>query len=75
MPTCRRRSNRPGAINAAAWSRPPAPVRYRELALTNTLKNADIGISMDGRGRWMDNVFIERLWRALSVPERVRDRH
>ena len=23
-------------------------------------------ISMDGRGRWMDNVFIERLWRSLK---------
>jgi putative transposase len=25
-----------------------------------------IRISMDGRGRWMDNVFIERLWRSLK---------
>jgi putative transposase len=30
------------------------------------LKDADIRISMDGRGRWMDNVFIERLWRSLK---------
>ena len=30
------------------------------------LKGADIRISMDGRGRWMDNVFIERLWRSLK---------
>ena len=27
---------------------------------------AGIQISMDGRGRWMDNVFIERLWRSLK---------
>jgi putative transposase len=27
---------------------------------------AGIRISMDGRGRWMDNVFIERLWRSLK---------
>ena len=27
---------------------------------------AGIAISMDGRGRWMDNVFIERLWRSLK---------
>lgn len=27
---------------------------------------AGIKISMDGRGRWMDNVFIERLWRSLK---------
>jgi hypothetical protein len=25
-----------------------------------------VRISMDGRGRWMDNVFIERLWRSLK---------
>ena len=31
-----------------------------------TLRDADIRISMDGRGRWMDNVFIERLWRSLK---------
>jgi putative transposase len=36
------------------------------FAFTNTLKDADIRISMDGRGRWMDNVFIERLWRSLK---------
>ena len=28
--------------------------------------DAGIRISMDGRGRWMDNVFIERLWRSLK---------
>jgi putative transposase len=36
------------------------------FAFTATLKEADIRISMDGRGRWMDNVFIERLWRSLK---------
>ena len=30
------------------------------------LKRREIDISMDGRGRWMDNVFIERLWRSLK---------
>ena len=30
------------------------------------LSNADIKISMDGRRRWIDNVFIERLWRSLK---------
>ena len=28
--------------------------------------DAGIRISMDGRGRWMDDVFIERLWRSLK---------
>ena len=33
---------------------------------TQALKAAGIRISMDGRGRWLDNVFIERLWRSLK---------
>ena len=33
---------------------------------TRVLKRAGIRISMDGKGRWMDNVFIERLWRSLK---------
>ena len=33
---------------------------------TDTLSGAGIRISMDGKGRWMDNVFIERLWRSLK---------
>jgi len=33
---------------------------------TGVLHAAKIAISMDGRGRWLDNVFIERLWRSLK---------
>jgi putative transposase len=33
---------------------------------TGALEATGIKISMDGRGRWMDNVFIERLWRSLK---------
>ena len=40
--------------------------QFTSFAFTNTLKDANIRISMDGRGRWMDNVFIERLWRSLK---------
>ena len=36
---------------------------------TNVLKEAGVTISMDGKGRWMDNVFIERLWRSLKYEE------
>ena len=36
---------------------------------TGTLEQAGIRISMDGRGRWMDNVFIERLWRSLKYED------
>ncbi len=38
---------------------------------TERLKAAGVAISMDGKGRWIDNVFIERLWR--SVKYRVKD--
>lgn len=33
---------------------------------TSALSTADIRISMDGKGQWVDNVFIERLWRSLK---------
>jgi putative transposase len=36
---------------------------------TGALAAAGVRISMDGRGRWMDNIFIERLWRSLKHEE------
>ena len=36
---------------------------------TDVLKDNGIKISMDGKGRWIDNVFIERLWRSLKYEE------
>jgi putative transposase len=33
------------------------------------LESRGVRISMDGRGRWMDNVFIERLWRSVKYEE------
>jgi len=36
---------------------------------TGELKAHDIRISMDGKGRWMDNVFVERLWRSVKYEE------
>jgi putative transposase len=35
----------------------------------NVLKDAGVAISMDGKGRWIDNVFIERLWRSVKYEE------
>lgn len=40
--------------------------QFTSLAFTNILKDHQIKISMDGKGRWMDNVFVERLWRSLK---------
>lgn len=36
---------------------------------TRVLKNAGVAISMDGKGRWIDNVFIGRLWRSVKNEE------
>ena len=40
--------------------------QFTSAVFTGVLTAAGIRISMDGRGRWMDNVFIERLWRSLK---------
>jgi putative transposase len=40
--------------------------QFTSLDFTEKLKDAEIKVSMDGRGRWIDNRFIERLWRSLK---------
>ena len=47
------------------------PIRVVQFtsAFTGVLKAAGIRISMDGKGRWVDNVFVERLWRSLKYEE------
>ena len=40
--------------------------QFTGFAFTGRLREAGIRISMDGRGRFMDNIFIERLWRSLK---------
>jgi putative transposase len=40
--------------------------QFTSPRFTAMLQRAGVRISMDGRGRWMDNVFIERLWRSLK---------
>ena len=40
--------------------------QFTSPRFTDVLKDAGVRISMDGRGRWMDNVFIERLWRSMK---------
>lgn len=43
--------------------------QYTSLDYIGMLKESDIRISMDGRGRCMDNIFTERLWRSLKYQE------
>jgi putative transposase len=45
--------------------------QFTSAAFTNKLEDAGIAISMDGRGRFMDNIFIERLWRSIKYEEIV----
>ena len=43
--------------------------QYTSKEFTGTLKDHQIKISMDGKGRAMDNIFIERLWRSVKYEE------
>jgi putative transposase len=43
--------------------------QFTSDAWTKALKDAEVRISMDGKGRWIDNVFIERLWRSLKYED------
>jgi putative transposase len=43
--------------------------QFTSEEFTNTLKDHEITISMDGKGRCMDNIFVERLWRSLKYEE------
>ena len=40
--------------------------QFTSIAFTSALQDAGMRCSMDGRGRCLDNVFIERLWRSLK---------
>ena len=43
--------------------------QFTSEAFTGLLKNNGIAISMDGRGSWRDNVFVERLWKSVKYEE------
>jgi putative transposase len=43
--------------------------QFTSVAFTGALAEAGVAISMDGRERWMDNVFIERLWPSLKCED------
>jgi putative transposase len=60
---CALRRGRPGIFNSDQGS------QFTSEKFTGELEARDIAISMDGRGRCMDNIFIERLWRSLKYEE------
>jgi putative transposase len=43
--------------------------QFTSADFTDVLKEAGVRISMDGKGRWVDNVFVERLWRSVKYEE------
>ncbi len=43
--------------------------QFTSEAFTSQLRNNDIAISMDGKGCWRDNVFVERIWRTIKYEE------
>ena len=43
--------------------------QFTSMAFTSVLHREKIAISMDGRGAWRDNVFVERLWRLVNFEE------
>ena len=53
----------PGIFNTDQGS------QFTSESFTNTLHSNGIAISMDGKGRWMDNVFIERLWKSVKYED------
>jgi putative transposase len=40
--------------------------QFTSLEFTQVLKDHEVRISMDGKGRWVDNVFVERLWKSVK---------
>src|SRR5437588_2398127 len=57
------RSGRPQHFNTDQGS------QFTSDDFTGTLKRHGVTISMDGKGRYMDNIFVERLWRSLKYEE------
>jgi len=44
-------------------------VQFTAHEFTNTLETTGIRVSMDGRGRALDNIFVERLWRSVKYED------
>ena len=49
--------------------RPVESAQFTSNAFTGVLKREGIAISMDGRGRALDNIFVERLWRSVKYED------
>ncbi|NQX74480.1 MAG: transposase family protein [Epibacterium sp.] len=45
--------------------------QFTSLAWTDRLRRSNVRFSMDGKGRFLDNIFVERLWRSLKIRMRL----
>ena len=63
MPEPPARHGKPEIFNTEQGS------QFTSTAFTGALASNGIAISMDGRGAWRDNVFVERLWRSVKYEE------
>jgi putative transposase len=66
-----RRFGKPEIFNTDQGSLPGLDPGITSADFTGVLKDHGIKISMDGKGRCMDNIFVERLWRSLKYEEIV----
>jgi len=57
------RYDKPGIMNTDQGS------QFTSIDFTKALTDARVAISMDGKGAWRDNVFVERLWRTIKYEE------
>ena len=64
-----RRTERPGQTGIGAQVGRNTHSQFTADAFTKPLRDRGIAISMDGKGRYIDNVFVERLWRSLKYEE------
>jgi len=78
--TCRARCRKPTSRSCEGstgciWSTPSRisntdqGSQFTGAAFTDVLADNGIAISMDGKGAWRDNVFVERLWRTVKYEE------
>ena len=54
---------KPGIFNTGQGS------QFTSAAFTGALLERGIQVSMDGKGRYLDNIFVERLWRSIKYEE------
>ena len=69
QPSASRRWRRHLPVMAGRKSSIPTGSQFTSIDFTAVLKRSQIAISMDGKGAWRDNVFVERLWRSIKYEE------